>query len=281
MKNVTLGLLFIVLASLLLSGCVTMRRGERMEKDIIDLRVQLDTLSQSVATQYKETQAVLTELQTQLKSLQHVNQLNTANDHVELERLKEEQRRLTGLMENQGYTMEQSQQKLKEDLGALTLRAAVLEAKAGVTPPEAQKAAAQAAKGEDSAAKGADPGSAKETYKKAKALLGKGGDAAEARRLFGLILQKSPKDPLASKAQYGIGESYYKEKKYAQAIRELQKVEEKGKDPDTAADAIFLIAESFKALGMPKDAKPFYEECVARYPKAPAAQRAQNALKKL
>lgn len=107
------------------------------------------------------------------------------------------------------------------------------------------------------------------------------GDHLTARTLFSEFLAKWKDDPLAANAQYWLGESFYAEKKYREAIFEFQKVRDLYPKSDKSSDALVKIAFAFAALGLVDDAKLFLEEVGRTYPKSNAAKLAKEKLAEL
>jgi tol-pal system protein YbgF len=104
-------------------------------------------------------------------------------------------------------------------------------------------------------------------------------DAAQyprARDLLQDFLGKYPRDELAPNAQYWLGESYYAEKKWNDAIVEFQKVLKEYKSSDKVPDALVKIGMSFQAQGDCQNAKLFYEEVVQSHGKSPLAKTARE-----
>jgi len=67
------------------------------------------------------------------------------------------------------------------------------------------------------------------------------GQTTKARELLQDFLARYPKDELAANAQYWLGETYYGEKKWNDAIVEFQKVLKEYKGSDKVPDALLKI----------------------------------------
>jgi tol-pal system protein YbgF len=102
------------------------------------------------------------------------------------------------------------------------------------------------------------------------------GQPAKARELFQDFLTKFPKDELAANAQYWLGETYYAEKKWNDAIVEFQKVLKDYKGSDKVPDALLKIGMSFQAQGDCQNALLFFEEVIQAHKTAPAAKAAHD-----
>jgi tol-pal system protein YbgF len=90
---------------------------------------------------------------------------------------------------------------------------------------------------------------------------------------------KYPKHPLVSSAQYWIGEAYYLQRDYRQAITEFQKVPEVGPGTSKAADALLKIGMSYQGIRESASARRTWQRLVREYPSSEAATRARRLLR--
>lgn len=88
-----------------------------------------------------------------------------------------------------------------------------------------------------------------------------------------------PKHALVSSAQYWIGEAYYLQRDYRQAIAEFQKVPEVGPGTSKAADALLKIGMSYQGLRDSASARQTWQRLVREYPSSQAATRARGLLR--
>jgi tol-pal system protein YbgF len=102
------------------------------------------------------------------------------------------------------------------------------------------------------------------------------GQIPRARELFQDFLSRFPKDELAPNAQYWLGETYYAEKKWNDAIVEFQKVLKEYKGSDKVPDALLKIGMCFQAQGDCDNAKLFYEEVMQAHKSSPLAKTARE-----
>lgn len=107
----------------------------------------------------------------------------------------------------------------------------------------------------------------------------KAGKFAEAREQFTAFIKQNPGHELAANARYWVGETYYSEKKYEQAILEFQDVIKK--HPTTAKVPAAMLKQglSFFALGDDKNAKYILKKITTDYPLADEATAAAAKLK--
>lgn len=110
------------------------------------------------------------------------------------------------------------------------------------------------------------------------------GDTARARELFGEFLAKFKGDELADNAQYWLGETWYAEKRYNDAIVEFQKVLKEYKASDKEPDALLKIGLSFQSQGDCAKAQLFYDEVTSNHrasaPAKVAREKAAECKKK-
>jgi tol-pal system protein YbgF len=94
------------------------------------------------------------------------------------------------------------------------------------------------------------------------------------------FLAKHPNHPLAANAQYWIGEAYYIQRDYRQALMEFQKVFEHGGANGKAADALLKMGLCYQRLREPVRAEQTWEQVLKEYPDSDAADRARALLRR-
>lgn len=109
----------------------------------------------------------------------------------------------------------------------------------------------------------------------------KGGDYPRAIAGFRSFVETYPASPLASNAQYWLGEAHYVTREYQNAITAFQKVTAQWPDSRKAPDALVKVGFTQAALGRNGDARITLEDVVRRYPGTEAAQLATERLKRL
>jgi tol-pal system protein YbgF len=105
------------------------------------------------------------------------------------------------------------------------------------------------------------------------------GDTQKARELFSKFLSLYPKHELAANAHYWIGETYYGQKNYDQAILEFQEVIKNFPDKEKAPSAMLKQALAFRALGDTKSARYVLKKLIEEHPLADEAKAAKEKLK--
>ena len=104
----------------------------------------------------------------------------------------------------------------------------------------------------------------------------KSGSAAKARDIFAAFLVQYPKHALAANAQYWIGESYYGEHNYEQAVLEFQEVIKNYPRSDKAPAAMLKQGMAFRELGDSKSANYVMRKLVEEHPKSDEARTARE-----
>jgi tol-pal system protein YbgF len=105
------------------------------------------------------------------------------------------------------------------------------------------------------------------------------GDPAKARELFAKFLERYPKHKLAPSVHYWLGESYYNDKNYDQAILEYQEVIKNGTDNEKVPEAMLKQGMAFKESGDSKSAVYVWKKLVEEYPKSDEAKLAKEKMR--
>jgi TolA-binding protein len=85
----------------------------------------------------------------------------------------------------------------------------------------------------------------------------------------------------SKKDTYEIAKEFFDKKDWKQAILNFQKYRDDNPKGGKLPDATYKIGVSFQELGMKDEAKTFYDEVQAKYPKSEEARRAKIRLKGL
>lgn len=117
-------------------------------------------------------------------------------------------------------------------------------------------------------------------YEAALKLIQKDGEFTQGRKNLQAFRQKYPNHELAVNASYWIGEAYYGEKQFENAILQFQDVLKKHPQHNKAAAAQLKQALAFQSLGDKDTAKVLLKKVVKNYPDSPEAKKAQERLKK-
>jgi tol-pal system protein YbgF len=106
----------------------------------------------------------------------------------------------------------------------------------------------------------------------------KRGDYGGAITAFGTFLKTYPRSPLASSAQYWVGNAQYARRDYRGAIATQRALLQAYPDSSKAPDALLNIASAQADLNDNAAARRTLEELIGRYPQSEAATKARQRL---
>jgi tol-pal system protein YbgF len=106
----------------------------------------------------------------------------------------------------------------------------------------------------------------------------KNGRYEAAREKFKEFLSEYPQSDNADNAQFWMGEIYYREKWYAEAIMEYQKVIENYPNGNKVPASLYKQGLSFFNLGDQTNARFFLQEVINKYPSSEEAGKATEKL---
>jgi tol-pal system protein YbgF len=109
----------------------------------------------------------------------------------------------------------------------------------------------------------------------------KAGDMQKARDLFTRFVEQQPKHALIPNCQYWIGETFYSEKNYEQAILAFQEVIKNYPKSDKTPAALLKQGMSFKNIGDKKSARYVLNKLKNDYPQSEDAKKVKSLLKEL
>jgi tol-pal system protein YbgF len=95
---------------------------------------------------------------------------------------------------------------------------------------------------------------------------------------FQSFVQQFSRSPLAHRAQYWIGDSYFNLRDFKNAIASQQKLVASYSDSASVPDALLNMGSSYLELGDHVSAKKAMDNLVARYPGSEAAEKAKRRL---
>jgi tol-pal system protein YbgF len=104
------------------------------------------------------------------------------------------------------------------------------------------------------------------------------GDEGQAALEFTEFVAQYPTHPQAAVAQNHIGEAYYRQRDYKQAMAEYQKTVDGYTQAAQVAEALLKIGLCQRALGDSAHAKSTWEQLVKQFPKSDAARQARTLL---
>ena len=183
----------------------------------------------------------------------------------------EELARLRGLVETLTYELDLAKKRQQDFYLDLDTRLRKFET-AAAAPAEGAAAAGAATPVADPAREAQDYESALNQFK--------AGRYKEAATAFAAFVQKYPDGQLAANAQFWLGNAWYAQRDCKRAVEAQTVVTTRYADSPKAPDAWLALATCQQELGQAAAAKRSLETLVAKYPKAPAADAAQQRLKK-
>jgi len=107
------------------------------------------------------------------------------------------------------------------------------------------------------------------------------GEAKKGRAALTGFMEKYPRSPLMPNAVYWTGETYYSEKRYAQAVLTFKQVHQKFPKHAKAAAALLKIGYAYERLGDRNNARFYLDALVQDYPGSEPAASARKTLKAL
>lgn len=245
-----------LLVCLALGACVTIPRFREVEDRVTLLEKRNAELEEEQRRDHERMQRLHQDLEAATEALRAA----TANQGADVEGVKGEVARLRGSDEEMNYRLS----RLQEDMDLVKK---TLEEKLGMVvarlPPGV----------------GNDPDS---WFKAGKASLERG-DTRTARGLFQRILDQTPDHARAPEAQFLMGETYFRDGMFPQAIREYQRVHDRyrtQKDAPVGA-ALLRISECLLKRGECGKARDVLRYLLDYNRKSPEAQEAQRRLKAL
>lgn len=268
-------------------------------KQIAGERKRVDDLTERVQAQSAAADATRGELRALNDRLGRVEESLKSTALLdlfrEIEALKAELARMRGQIEVLNNNVEVAQKRQRDLYVDLDTRMRRLESPPTVTPgaaapaePPAQVASATPPGGAGTTAAAAAAGKPPTGTDPAEA---RAYDAAQNQRRIGNyaaaiiafqdFVKRYPKSPLASSAQYWVGDSYFNMRDYRLAIQSQRTLIAQYPDSQKVPDALLNIASSQIELGETAVARKTMEEILARHPVSEAAEKAKRRLASL
>ncbi|MBI1845399.1 MAG: tol-pal system protein YbgF [Candidatus Rokubacteria bacterium] len=239
----------LVALTLLTTGCAT-RAGVRA------MRADLDAVRKDLAA---------------VREGHELNTKETARNIADLRAMETRAREITDALTGMSRDMARLSARLDDaENGVRATRAALEQQRVAAPPPPAPAP-------ERPVREALRPNGADAAYGSALAFF-RAREYGQAVLDFTDFIARFPRHPLASSAQFWIGEAYYVQRDYRQAIAELQKTAEVQTAPK-AADALLKIGMSYAALRDTASAQQAWRRLVRDYPDTEAAVRARALLR--
>jgi tol-pal system protein YbgF len=90
---------------------------------------------------------------------------------------------------------------------------------------------------------------------------------------FETFLRRHAHSDYAGNAQYWLGECFYAQQQYSQAVKEFQRTVERYPQGNKTPDALLKMASALTQLGQPGRAEEALQVLRSRYPDSPAARK--------
>jgi len=133
---------------------------------------------------------------------------------------------------------------------------------------------------ENSSSGHVDSRNAQVSYDRAMSLL-RQGNFAEASTGFSTFLRTFADSPLASNAQYWLGECYYGERRFQEAIDEFERVFAFYPSSNKVPASLLKIAYSHMELRELPMARSVFQQLVRTHPQSPEAEKAYGRLQEV
>jgi len=265
-------------AALLSSGCFyPADRGRALEQRMTDLQkdnaqlaADLKAAQQKISESQPRIDAKIAEVSKALESLDKASRRSDADIGVQFQKTLEDMAQLRGMVETYQHRIDDLESGLKTLQDSTDQRFTALQGAEAVKAAETKKKAEALQK----------PTNPKDFLALAEQKLEEK-DIPLARSLFAEFLKKWPKDAQAAEAHFRLGETYFQDEKWREALFEYGKVMQEFPKAPTAPDAYLRSSDSFKNLGMAAESRLALEELVKTYPKSDAAKTAKTRLAEL
>lgn len=104
------------------------------------------------------------------------------------------------------------------------------------------------------------------------------GRAPAARAVLARYIDENPQSPRVLEARFQVAETWFAEGAYQQAVLAYEDVVQADTASQWAPRSMLRQGECFQALGRTDEARLFWEDLVARYPRSQEASRARDRL---
>jgi tol-pal system protein YbgF len=276
--------LSLLLASLLLAGCVVTEQDLQTQRDLLEMKRRLGDAERALKELQDDTSGGVRA---------HVETLarNQADFQAELDGMRVDQQSMQGRSGDQ----ERINDDLLQDLSLLrdelslqladhAQRLALLES-GGTVVEQPSTAASQTPAVRPTpvvvttkvvptpAGEGAQ-----ELYARALKVIREDQDFASGRELMETFLNRYPQDALAVNAAYWVGETYYAEKNYEKAILQFEDIIQKYNDHPKVASAMLKQALAFESTGDHATARTLLQRVIEEFPLSGEAVIAKKKL---
>lgn len=268
MRNTSRILLPLLLLSLLAGGCIPSQSQLRMEQDMQELKRRLAEMERQTIGR---TQEQGQELGGRLDALAR----QQAENQASLDTLRVDLQSVNGRLEDSSRGQAQLRDEMRLLRDDLSLKVSALEDRVGRLEGGGGVAAAAPGAARPVAA---GQGSPEALYQRGLDQIMRQNDFAGGRQSLEEFLKNHPNHELSINAMYWVGEAFYGERKYENAILQFQDVIQKHGEHPKAASAMLKQGMAFEALGDRRNARVIMEKVIEAYPLSDEAKKARGYL---
>lgn len=265
-----LGVLLVALGS----GCATSGSVDAVRREVDETKTRMYTLEKELTTSREGEKSFKADFATLRKT--------DADMQAALDGTRSDMQALSGKVDDYGVVMKKSADELTRyredaDRRIVALEDRIVKLQAAVDELNKRM---QDGGGKSGAVAASGAAKADDLYQKGLEAF-KAGDMPAARTQLTAFIDQQPQHELVSNARYWIGETFYSEKNYEQAILEFQEVIKQFPKKEKAPAAMLKQALAFKALKDVKSSRYVLGKLVQEYPKSDEAKKARVLLKEL
>lgn len=246
-------LLTLLCSSVLLAACMTSGEGEKMRKELNELKGRL------AKTQLRADKE-LAKLQKVMEQATALLTRNNADVGAQVDRLQQGVAKVTGSAEESAKAIQDLSKRFADFQAKVDVKLEKL------TSGAPQKKQAPVPEDKD------------KLYSLATSRIN-AGKHEEGRRLLRHFVARFENDSRVPNAWLQLGNSYYAQGKFANAIQEYRKVIEKYKRSKAVPETLYKIGMSFYQLKYCSDARVFFSELTRKHRRHRAAASARKTLK--
>lgn len=270
MKSKALITAFAALA-LLAGGCVPMERDLRVDQDLISLKSRLNALEQGISSQGQNRETVERQVDGMAR--------RQADLQASQDALRVELQTVRGLLDDATARRREEQETVLLTQKDAALRLGNLDGRLLKVEKELlELRTAQAALADKAAEPAVAAPAAESLYEQGRDLILNKGDVSKGRTILEEFVKARPQSELLPNAYYWIGEAYYSEKNFENAIVQFQDVIEKYPTHPKASAALYKQALSFDALGEEKKSTTLLKKLIELYPTSDEAKKAKERI---
>ncbi|MBR5998627.1 MAG: tol-pal system protein YbgF [Deltaproteobacteria bacterium] len=221
-----------IIGIVMLGGCASQEETV-LKRDLDEMKNRLAYLEQRAASESQAAQG-------------------QANMQADLDNLRVELQTVRGQLADQERQNAQLKQELTSQINS--------------APKTVQRPAAPTTEKTGTKEEQTESTDADDVYKQALARIRESGDFSGGRKALQSFVKTYPNHTLVPNAKYWIGETYYAEKDYENAIVQFQEVLQRYPQHPKAASSLLKQALSFQAMGDSNSALVLFDKVVASYP---------------